>query len=92
MKRIKLLSILFGITVVFFFNRDSNAATIYVPDDFSTIQSAISSSNLGDKIIVRNGTYDGFRIEGKSDLRIEGDGSYPIIESKNFTYHSHSLE
>jgi len=32
--------------------------TIYVPDDYSTIQAAVNAASSGDTIIVRDGTYD----------------------------------
>lgn len=40
---------------VFNFN---NSETIYVPDDYPTIQLAINNSSPGDTIIVRDGTYE----------------------------------
>jgi len=36
---------------------DAESATIYVPDDYSTIQAAVDAANPGDTIIVRDGTY-----------------------------------
>jgi len=33
------------------------AATIVVPDNYSTIQEAVNAANNGDKISIRNGTY-----------------------------------
>jgi len=35
----------------------ASADTIYVPDDYATIQSAVTNANIDDIIIVRNGTY-----------------------------------
>jgi len=37
----------------------ASAATIYVPDDYSTIQDAVNASFPGDTIVVRDGTYAG---------------------------------
>ena len=36
---------------------EASPATIYVPDDYLTIQAAVDASNPGDTIIVRDGTY-----------------------------------
>jgi len=35
----------------------ASAATIYVPDDYATIQEAVSNASAGDTIIVRDGVY-----------------------------------
>jgi len=35
----------------------AKSATIYVPDDYPTIQGAVNAANSGDTIIVRDGTY-----------------------------------
>ena len=35
----------------------AQSATIYVPDNFATIQGAVDAANPGDNIIVRDGTY-----------------------------------
>jgi len=45
-----ILPIIVGATKAF-------SATIYVPDDYSTIQVAVDAANPGDTIIVRDGTY-----------------------------------
>jgi pectin methylesterase-like acyl-CoA thioesterase len=36
---------------------EASAATIYVPDDYSTIQAAVDAANACDIVIVRDGTY-----------------------------------
>lgn len=51
MKTATILVAVFSIPVIAF------SATIYVPDDYSTIQGAIDVSTNGDTIIVRSGTY-----------------------------------
>ena len=43
--------------VILFAVGGAHAATIYVPDNFSTIQEAIDAASSGDVIIVRPGTY-----------------------------------
>ncbi len=50
-------SFLFGIAAIGLFAISTGAATIYVPDDHSTIQGAIDASANGDIVIVRPGTY-----------------------------------
>jgi len=35
----------------------ASAATIYVPDDYATIQAAVDAASTGDTIIVKDGTY-----------------------------------
>lgn len=51
------------------------AATIYVPDDYSTIQGAIEEADFGDTIIVRPGTYvENVDFSGKSVTLISEQG------------------
>lgn len=48
----------------------SFAATIYVPDDFTTIQDAIdNANNHGDIVVIRDGTYSG---EGNRNIDFRG--------------------
>jgi parallel beta-helix repeat protein len=48
--------------------------TIYVPDDYTTIQEAVNNAMDGDKIVVRAGTYNEHIIIDKS-LNITGENS-----------------
>lgn len=49
------------------------AATLNVPADYSTIQSAINAANDGDVIMVAAGTYDGtLNIVSKNNISIQG--------------------
>ena len=48
---------IFGIAAFLLFLGNGPAATIYVPDDYPTIQDAINASVNDDTIIVRPGTY-----------------------------------
>jgi parallel beta-helix repeat protein len=59
------------------------AATIVVPDDYSTIQEAINAANEGDTVFVRNGTYHERLVVNKTlslvgeepqNTTIDGDG------------------
>jgi parallel beta-helix repeat protein len=56
-----------------------NAATIVVPDDYSTIQAAVTAASGGDVILVKNGTYT-------ENVNIPGGKNGLTI--KNFTGHS----
>jgi hypothetical protein len=60
----------------------SAALTVYVPDDFPTIQSAIGSSINGDTIIVRQGTYfENIDFLGKAiTLRSEKGTKFTFID------------
>lgn len=46
--------------------------TIYVPDDYSTIQAAVDHGTTGDTIIVRAGTYNEAITVDKDNLTIRG--------------------
>jgi len=51
----------------------ASADTIYVPDNYPTIQQAVDNATDGDTIFVRTGTYpENIRIDSK-DLTIEGE-------------------
>ena len=71
MKKSILISKIFGIALAFVLvgamlpfgafgthsQVEASPGTIYVPDDFSTIQAAVNAASSGDTIIVRDGTY-----------------------------------
>jgi hypothetical protein len=66
---------------VFNFN---NSSTIYVPDDYPTIQLAINNSSPGDTIIVRDGTYvENIIVNKPLILQSEHGYSYCTIEAKS---------
>ena len=64
----------------------SYSATLLVPNPYSTIQSAINSSNNGDTIKVSNGTYNetNLSFSGKEIVLISENGSAStIIDGQN---------
>ncbi len=62
----------------------SNPATIFVPDDYSTIQAAINAAVSGDTVFVRNGTYYE-HIEINRPLTLVGEDSKTTIIDGNGT-------
>jgi len=71
------------------FYAKASARTIIVPDEFSSIQSAIDYASVGDTIFVRNGTYyENVMVnkkvslvgDGRQDTFIDGNGSGTIIK------------
>ncbi len=62
------------------------AASITVPDQYSTIQEAINAANDGDSIFVRNGTYFEHVVINKS-LSIAGEDVTATIIDGNGTGH-----
>lgn len=67
------------------FSSPSFAATIYVPDDFSTIQEAIDAAANGDTVIVRPGSYfETIDFVGKAiTLKSEKGASVTTIDGNN---------
>jgi len=59
----------------------ANASTLYVPDDYPTIQQAIDNANVGDKIIVKAGTYNENVVIDKK-VTLSGQGN-PTIDAGN---------
>ena len=56
--------------------------TVYVPDDFSTIQAAVNATNSGDIIIVRDGTYtDNIDVNKDLRLRSENGANSTIVQA-----------
>lgn len=51
---------------------ETSPATIYVPDDYTTIQAAVDAASAGDTIIVRDGTYTPIAVT-KDDLIIKSE-------------------
>ena len=54
-------------------NKPSKGKTIYVPDDYETIQEAVNHAQPGDTIIVRDGTYVENVVIDKSYLTIKSE-------------------
>jgi parallel beta-helix repeat protein len=51
------------------FTSTTHAVTVFVPDDFNTIQTALDSCANGDTVVVRDGTYTG---DGNRDIDFTG--------------------
>jgi hypothetical protein len=71
--------------IIFFIPAIGFSATIYVPDDYPTIQDAINASINGDTVIVRPGTYvENIDFMGKATLVSSEKGpSVTIIDGDN---------
>ncbi|ENO12259.1 parallel beta-helix repeat (two copies), partial [Thermoplasmatales archaeon SCGC AB-539-C06] len=66
--------------------------TIYVPDDYPTIQEAVNHSNNGDRIEVRAGTYNE-HINVDKQLQIIGDGSdVTFVDGGGECYHVFNVQ
>ena len=75
-RKVKIVVFLAGLVCLFggFSNpARSESTTIYVPDDYLAIQEAIDVASSGDKIIVRDGTYNEKIIIDKNGLSISSE-------------------
>jgi parallel beta-helix repeat protein len=76
MRRKALVGILFVCTVILFlstFVSTVSASTLYVPDDYTTIQAAVDAAGPEDVIIVRDGTYKENVDVNKAHLTIKSE-------------------
>lgn len=69
------LLIVLSTLAVFCFPAKSSPATIWVPDQYPTIQAAVTASNNGDTVRVRAGTYDEDVIINGKSISLVGDGA-----------------
>ena len=83
MKRKIIISISLGI--ILFFCKNVQAATYYIPDDFSSIQSAFAGMVGGDTLIIRDGIYSGESnvINTSNHLPKGSAGNYTIVRAEN---------
>ncbi|MEA2051971.1 MAG: NosD domain-containing protein [Euryarchaeota archaeon] len=59
-----------------------SSATIYVPDNYATIQGAVNNAAAGDTIIVRDGTYlENVKVNKRLTIRSENGPASTIVES-----------
>jgi len=73
-------SIAIGILLTLFFLASSCTAAIYVPDDYTTIQSAVDAASPGDTIIVSDGTYTGnINVDKSLTIRSENGPDSTIV-------------
>ena len=76
------------LAVLFFaaFTAIGSAATIYVPNDYGTIQGAVDAASSGDTIIVRDGTYtENVNVNKRLTIRSE-NGSASIYYGSGIKY------
>ncbi|MBN1168992.1 right-handed parallel beta-helix repeat-containing protein, partial [Candidatus Woesebacteria bacterium] len=85
-KRKQKLFFLFTTLLFIAFTKYSNAATFYVPDNYSTIQSAVNAVSSGDTVYVRAGNYNEQFSISSSNITVAGiEGSRPRIYAGSMT-------
>jgi parallel beta-helix repeat protein len=63
---------------------DSSSATIYVPDDYPTIQAAVDAASTGDTIIVRDGEYrENIDVNKRLTVKSENGSGNCIIDAED---------
>jgi hypothetical protein len=65
-----------GFVIFYFYHL--RAETIYIPQDYPTIQEGLYAANAGDSLIVAPGTYSGFMWSGqtKPNITVLGAGMF----------------
>jgi len=85
MRRKVLVGMLFICTMILFlcaFISSASAATLYVPDDYPTIQAAVDAASDGDTIIVRDGTYvENVDVNKRLTIRSENGADFTTVKS-----------
>ena len=62
----------------------SSSATIYVPDDYPTIQAAVDAASAGDTIIVRDGTYiENIEVDKSLTIQSENGPDSTIVQAED---------
>ncbi len=63
----------------------AKAGVLKVPQQFDTIQEAVTSAGAGDEVVVDDGTYnENVGINGKNDITIRGSGKVRVIGVPSF--------
>ena len=59
-----------------------SASTLYVPDDYSTIQAAVNAANAGDVVIVRDGIYtENVNVKKRLTIQSENGAEFTTVKS-----------
>jgi parallel beta-helix repeat protein len=77
-----------GGSPIFINQAEASPGTIYVPDDYASIQAAVNASSPGDTIIVRDGTYtDNVDVNKSLTIRSENGASFTTIKAADVWDH-----
>jgi parallel beta-helix repeat protein len=69
------------------FGDPKTPVTIYVPDDYTTIQAAVDNASAGGTIIVRDGTYnENVDVNKRLTIRSENGSDSTIVTAANSSY------
>jgi len=86
----KIFSILFALVLVVSLGLAMAApvlagTVIHVPGDYPTIQAALNASEDGDTIMVAEGEYDAFMVQGKTNISIISAEGATVTTANNFS-------
>ena len=77
-------AIIFSLTIPIAVPAEASPATIYVPDNYSTIQEAVDAANPGDIIIVRDGTYtENVDVNKSLTIQSKNGAEVTIVQAAN---------